>query len=146
LYSEPLVNIPEGYATYTPPPYLPAQTALARRSRTPVVFSNPAKLSRAFLAYLRQTTGPICFVHQQFQYARTRAKVEAALDGSKARAEFVCPSSHRHALEILGGFQTMVDTFPYSSGLTAREAQAMGLRVKVFTGELFCERHSLHLR
>ena len=40
----------------------------------------------------------------------------------------------------------MVDTFPYSSGLTAREAQAMGLRVKVFTGELFCERHSLHLR
>lgn len=146
LYSEPLVNIPEGYATYTPPPYLPAQTAFARRSRTPVVFSNPAKLSRAFLAYLRQTTGPICFVHQQFQYARTRAKVEEALDGSKARAEFVCPSSHRHALEILGGFQTMVDTFPYSSGLTAREAQAMGLQVKVFTGELFCERHSLHLR
>jgi predicted O-linked N-acetylglucosamine transferase (SPINDLY family) len=49
-------------------------------------------------------------------------------------------------LEILGGFQTVVDTFPYSSGLTAREAQAMGLRVKVFTGELFCERHSLRLR
>ena len=146
LYSEPIVNIPEGYATYTPPSYLPAQTAFARRSRTPVVFSNPAKLARAFLAYLRQTTGPICFVHQQFQYARTRAKVEQALDGSKARAEFVCPSSHRHALEILGGFQTMVDTFPYSSGLTAREAQAMGLQVKVFTGELFCERHSLHLR
>ena len=146
LYSEPIVNIPEGYATYTPPSYLPAQTAFARRSRTPVVFSNPAKLARAFLAYLRQTTGPICFVHQQFQYARTRAKVEAALDGSRARAEFICPSSHRHALEILGGFQTMVDTFPYSSGLTAREAQAMGLQVKVFTGELFCERHSLHLR
>jgi len=146
LYSEPLVNIPEGYATYTPPPYLPAQTAFDRRSRTPVVFSNPAKLSRAFLAYLRQTSGPICFVHQQFQYQRTRTKVEEALDGSRARAEFVCPSSHRHALEILGGFQTMVDTFPYSSGLTAREAQAMGLQVKVFTGELFCERHSLHLR
>ncbi|MDH4480050.1 MAG: hypothetical protein QE283_09270 [Rhodoferax sp.] len=146
LYSEPLVNIPEGYATYTPPGYLPVKTPWSRRSRTPVVFSNPAKLSRAFMATLRQTVGPICFVHQQFQYARTRAKVEAALDGSKARAEFVCPSSHRQALEILGGFQTMVDTFPYSSGLTAREAQAMGLQVKVFTGELFCERHSLHLR
>ncbi len=146
LYSEPLVNIPEGYATYTPPPYLPPQTDFGRRSRTPVVFSNPAKLSRAFLRYLRQTEGPICFVHQQFQYARTRARVEQALEGSKARAEFVCPSSHRHALEILGSFQTMVDTFPYSSGLTAREAQAMGLQVQVFTGELFCERHSLHLR
>jgi len=145
LYSEPLVNIPEGYATYTPPSYLPALTPWARRSRTPVVFSNPAKLSRAFMAYLRQMVGPICFVHQQFQYARTRAKVYAALDGSRARAEFVFPTSHRQALEILGGFQNMVDTFPYSSGLTAREAQAMGLRVKVFTGELFCERHSLHL-
>ena len=145
LYAEPLVNIPEGYATYTPPSYLPALTPWARRSRTPVVFSNPAKLSRAFMAYLRQMVGPICFVHQQFQYARTRAKVEEALDGSTARAEFVFPASHRQALEILGGFQTMVDTFPYSSGLTAREAQAMGLRVKVFTGELFCERHSLHL-
>ncbi len=146
LYSEPIVNIPEGYATYTPPAYLPAQIALARRNRTPVVFSNPAKLSRAFLVYLRQTVGPICFVHQQFQYARTRAKVEEALEGSKARAQFICPESHRQALEILGSFLTMIDTFPYSSGLTAREAQAMGLQVKVFTGELFCERHSLHLR
>ena len=111
-----------------------------------MVFSNPAKLSRAFLVYLRQTVGPICFVHQQFQYARTRAKVEEALEGSKARAQFICPESHRQALEILGSFHTMIDTFPYSSGLTAREAQAMGLQVKVFTGELFCERHSLHLR
>ena len=146
LYSEPLVNIPQGYATYTPPSYLPAHTPWARRSPTPVVFSNPAKLSRAFMANVRDMAGPVCFVHQQFQYARTRAKVEMALEGSKASAEFVCPSSHRQALEILGGFQTMVDTFPYSSGLTAREAQAMGLTVKVFTGELFCERHSLHLR
>jgi len=146
LYSEPLINIPDGYATYTPPSYLPVQIEFARRSRTPVVFSNPAKLSRAFMAYLRKTAGPICFVHQQFQYARTRAKVEEALEGSKARAEFICPTSHRQALEILGNFQSMVDTFPYSSGLTAREARAMGLQVKVFTGELFCERHSLHLR
>jgi len=46
----------------------------------------------------------------------------------------------------LGNLQTMVDTFSYSSGLTAREARAMGLQVKMFTGELFCERHSLHLR
>ena len=45
----------------------------------------------------------------------------------------------------LGNLQTLVDKFSYSSGLTAREARAMGLQVKVFTGELFCERHSLHL-
>jgi hypothetical protein len=29
--------------------------------------------------------------------------------------------------------------------LTAREAVAMGMKVKSFSGELFCERHSLVL-
>jgi len=38
----------------------------------------------------------------------------------------------------------MLDTFPYSSGLTAREALAMGTQVRVIqTGELFCERHTV---
>jgi len=62
-----------------------------------------------------------------------------------AGVEFVCPASHREALELLGRHEWMIDTFPYSSGLTAREANAMGMKVKTFTGELFCERHSLHL-
>ena len=146
LYTEPLVNIAGGYATYTPPPYLPKAMPWRKRRTEPVVFSNPAKLSRGFFAYLRGLQGTVCFVHHQFQFARTRAHVVQALNGSRVTPEFICPKSHLEALTLLGEFQQMIDTFPYSSGLTAREAQAMGLKVTVFTGELFCERHSLRLR
>jgi protein O-GlcNAc transferase len=143
LYTEPLVNIPNGYATYTAPPYLP-NAPMHKRSE-PIIFSNPAKLSRQFLTWLSQTDGPVIFLHKQFKYERTREKILRALGRSRVR--FVCPTHHREALEILGQHEWMIDTFPYSSGLTAREAQAMGVKVKVVhSGELFCERHSLHLK
>jgi predicted O-linked N-acetylglucosamine transferase (SPINDLY family) len=142
LYTEPLVNIPGGYATYTPPPYLP--DVPVHKNSTPVIFSNPAKLSRGFLAWLVKLPGPKLFVHRQFQFERTREKVLQVLGA--ANVEFVGPQSHREALALLGRHEWMIDTFPYSSGLTAREAVAMGMKVKTFTGELFCERHSLHLK
>jgi predicted O-linked N-acetylglucosamine transferase (SPINDLY family) len=142
LYAEPLVNIPGGYATYTPPPYMPS--APMHKLATPVIFSNPAKLSRVFLAWLAKLPGPKLFVHHQFRFERTRQKVLQVLGSSGV--EFVCPASHREALALLGRHEWMIDTFPYSSGLTAREAAAMGMKVKVFSGELFCERHSLHLQ
>ena len=140
LYTEPLVNIPQGYATYTPPSYFPKASELARvRRKEQVVFSNPAKLSRAFLAELAKTPGPKVFIHHQFKYARTRARVEAALQGHKI--EFITPSSHQEALLALAQFERMADTFPYSSGLTAREALALGLKIDAKVGTLFCERH-----
>lgn len=142
LYSEPLVNISGGYATYTPPPYMPSVPM--HKLSTPVIYSNPAKLSRGFLAWLGKLSGPKLFVHHQFRFERTRQKVLQALGTSGV--EFICPASHREALEVLGRHEWMIDTFPYSSGLTAREAAAMGMKVKVFAGELFCERHSLHLQ
>lgn len=141
LYTEPLVNIDGGYATYTPPDYLPRQTK--RKRDVPVVFSNPAKVSRAFLAELQAMPGKKCFVHRQFQYPQTRARIEDALGA--AHVEFVLPANHKEALEVLGQHKVMLDTFPYSSGLTAREAQAMGVRVQAKVGKLFCERHCAHL-
>jgi protein O-GlcNAc transferase len=138
LYTEPLVNIPGGYASYTPPDYLPP--APARKRDVPVVFANPAKLSRAFLRHLQTIKGPKCLIHQQFRFAQAREQVLQYLDARDI--EFVTPSSHREALQALGQHRQMLDTFPYSSGLTAREAQAMGVKVKAHVGTLFCERHA----
>lgn len=137
LYTEPLSNIPGGYATYTPPDYLPPVPQ--RKRDEPVVFSNPAKLSRAFLAHVATLPGKKFFVHRQFKYPQARERVEAALGA--AQVEFVMPSSHQETLEVLGQHKVMLDTFPYSSGLTAREAQAMGVNVQARSGTLFCERH-----
>lgn len=145
LYSEPLINIAEGYATYTPPGYFPKEHELPKvRRKEAVVFSNPAKLSRAFLAELSTQPGPKVFIHHQFRFARTRARVEQALQGHKL--EFITPGSHQEALIALAQFERMADTFPYSSGLTAREALALGLKIDARVGELFCERHCAQIR
>jgi hypothetical protein len=56
---------------------------------------------------------------------------------NKATAlEFVTPSGHQEALEVLGQHKVMLDTFPYSSGLTAQEASAMGVQVKAKAGPI----------
>ena len=141
LFSEPLVNIQGGYATYTAPDYLPATPKT--KSDVPVIFSNPAKLSRAFLTHLQGIKGKKRFVHQQFKYAQSRTQVLKFLPESEV--EFVTPSGHQEALEVLGQHKVMLDTFPYSSGLTAQEALAMGVEVKARVGTLFCERHCARL-
>jgi predicted O-linked N-acetylglucosamine transferase (SPINDLY family) len=43
----------------------------------------------------------------------------------------------------LNAHAVMIDTFPYTSGLTAYEASALGLKIKVTrVGSLFSERHT----
>ena len=138
LYSEPLIQIPDGYATYTPPSYLPK--ANAKKSKIPCIFSNPAKVSTPFLQALSQMPGKKVFIHRQYRYPQVQERISAALDG---KVEFVIPKTHAEALQELNRHATMIDTFPYSSGLTAREALAMGTKITVLNnGHLFCERHS----
>jgi protein O-GlcNAc transferase len=141
LYSEPLINIDGGYCTYTPPDYLPA--AAASKSKTPCIFANPAKASRTFLAEIKKIRGSKVFIHNQYRYPQVQERIRKVLGKD---AEFVIPASHQEALQAVNGHATMIDTFPYSGGLTAREALAMGTKVQVLhVGELFCERHTAKL-
>jgi predicted O-linked N-acetylglucosamine transferase (SPINDLY family) len=139
LYTEPLINAADDYAHYTPPPYLPAKAA----HKSPVlgIFANPAKVSHAFLQRLASIPGQKCFIHRQFRHDRVRARIEAALNPNEV--SYVCPETHLEALEAVNAHATLIDTFPYSSGLTAREAIAMGTKIQVLeVGTLFCERHT----
>jgi len=55
LYSEPLILLDSGYASYTPPAYLPAPMPSNDVDRRRVgVISHPMKVSQSFLAFLRQ--------------------------------------------------------------------------------------------
>jgi predicted O-linked N-acetylglucosamine transferase (SPINDLY family) len=138
LYTEPLINIPGAYATYTPPSYLPK--IAKSKSPNPCIFSNPAKISRQFLEFLRTVPGKKIFIHRQFKYARVQERIRAILGDA---CEFICPGSHEEALRVLNGYAVMIDTFPYTSGLTAYEAAALGVQVQVTQlGHLFCERHT----
>jgi len=147
LYSEPLVMIPGSYATYIPPPYMPKPLTWSQKSKTPCVFANPAKVSTAFLKALSQLTHAqkceVVFIHRQYQYGVIQERIQAALG---KRAHFIFPKTHQEALQAVNAHQVMIDTFPYSGGLTAREALALGTQVKVLrVGELFCERHTAAL-
>lgn len=138
LYSEPLILMPGYYAQYTQPEYMPK--TIGHKTKTPCVYSNPAKVSRAFLTYLKKLPGKKVFIHHQYQYAKTRKRIEEFLGN---QAEFIVPSSHQEALMALNQHSVMIDTFPYTSGLTAFEAQALGTKIHVTKiGELFCERHT----
>jgi len=142
LYTEPLINIDGGYCTYTAPTYLPKPAR--NKNATPCVFSNPAKVSSAFLAYLKQEAIAPVFIHRQYRYPQVQERIRNALGKLGAAVRFVCPTSHQEALAAVNEHAVMLDTFPYSSGLTAREALAMGTQVRVIqTGELFCERHTV---
>ena len=118
-------------------------TKAINKSRVPCIFANPAKVSRAFLKELQKIRGTKVFIHHQYRFAQVQERITAILGKD---AQFVAPSSHQEALQALNSHATMIDTFPYSSGLTAREALAMGTKVKVLhVGHLFCERHTAKL-
>ena len=144
LYSEPLIQIPKSYATYTPPAYLPKP--VTQKSKAPCIFSNPAKVSQAFLERLSVMPGKKVFIHRQYRHPQVQERILAGLGKQAKHTEFIFPATHQEALEAVNAHATMIDTFPYSSGLTAREALAMGTKIQVLeVGSLFCERHTAYV-
>ena len=86
---------------------------------------------------------PLLFIHRQYQFTVVQDRIRAVLG---TNAHFAMPSTHQEALQLVNQHDVMVDTFPYSSGLTAQEALAMGTKVQVLeVGSLFCERHTARL-
>ena len=85
-------------------------------------------------------------IHKQYRYGQVQERILEALGNSARLVEFIAPTTHEEALKAVNSHAVMIDTFPYSSGLTAKEALAMGTQVKVLkVGELFCERHTAGL-
>lgn len=160
LYSEPLIRIPGGYADYTPPVYMPAPLPLSKRNGGYGVISNPNKLSRVFFEHLAQQVlpkvavgfTPLVFIERRFSRPELRERVLSALEqagytearrmNDKGLIRFLAPKNHPEFLTGLSHLTALIDTFPYSSGLTAAEADALEVPIAVRAGKLFCERHS----
>ncbi len=154
LYSEPLLRLPLGYVTYTPPPYMPKpqppRTPTVSGGLTLGITANPSKISSAFLADLgkrlplwqqqRAAAIDLQFIDQRYQHPLVGQRIRQALPG--VQLEFVTPTSHRDYLTTVGQLDAIVDTFPYSGGLTTIEALALGVPTITRDGQLFCERHT----
>lgn len=148
LYAEPLVLLDGGYVSYTPPPYLPRPRP-ADAGLVLGVISNPLKVSRAFLAFVAGLAASgrgagvlpeIRFIDKRYRHAALRRRIDSALGDDVAR--FVTPADHLDYLAEIGRLSAVIDTFPYSGGLTTMEALQLGVPCYTRAGTLFCERHS----
>ena len=150
-YTEPLLRVPGGYVSYTPPPYMPAPQSPPSDGVHVGIIANPAKLSDGYLAYVRQNWAAwqqrsiaplqLHLIDKRYQLAPLQQRISDQLMGPPVH--FHTPASHADYLTAIGRLHCVLDTWPYSGGLTTIEAHALG--VPVYTrdsGLLFSERHS----
>lgn len=157
LYSEPLINLPTGYVTYVPPDYLPAPVPSHREILVLGIIGNPLKISGSFLKVLGRTLletaaklpvpMAIQFIDSRYGSTLVQERIKAALRPTLGHCKeiavlFTAPGGHQEFLGHLSRLTAVVDTSPYSAGLTAIEALAMGVPIIGTPGALCSERHA----
>ncbi|MEO5377111.1 MAG: hypothetical protein H7832_04915 [Magnetococcus sp. DMHC-6] len=159
LYSEPLILLPSGYATYTPPPYFPPPQRGSLDGGWQVgVIAHPMKISPPFLHYLRtemQKLDPqlrekmsLSFIGWRYGHPLLQKRLTEALwsssgqEGSPMQIKFLPTSGHEAFLHAVAALDWVIDTFPYTNGVTALESLALGVPLRTRVGRLFSERHA----
>jgi hypothetical protein len=138
LHSEPLIRIPGGYVTYTPPPYMPEPLKGPRQGVA--VVGNPAKISGAMLNALLKQDIEINFIDRRYKFAKTRNRIQGKF---KYQQNFVTPRNHLEYLKTITQYDNFLDSSPYNCGLTCVEILTLGLSITEFTGSIFSSRHSM---
>lgn len=144
LYSEPLLNIAGGYVDYTAPPTLAAHADLPKRGVGLV--GNPVKIGRETIKAWPTDIDKVKLIDRRYVHDRTRERVVDLLARSRIEVEaIITPEGHDHYLQALAGCSAIVNTQPYSAGLTAIEARWLGVEILSTdnVGKLFCSRHHL---
>jgi hypothetical protein len=139
LHSEPLVRLEGSYVHYTPPHYMPAKCVKAQDGAFAIV-GNPAKLSGAFLSHLKESKIPLRFIERRYKIEKLRRRI---LSLCGRNIEFICPDSHLEYLNFIGKQDKILDTWPYSCGVTAAEAVYLKVPIDVADGQIFSSRHAI---
>jgi protein O-GlcNAc transferase len=141
LHSEPLIRCEGSYVAYAPPAYLPKPTA-APSIRLAIV-SNPVKISRRMAARVNDAKlAPLTLVDSRYRFTKTRKNIERRMSHP---CDFIAPKSHASFLEVLASCQSVLDTYPYSMGLTACEARKLAIMLipSDIDGKIIASRHSV---
>jgi protein O-GlcNAc transferase len=151
LYSEPLLRLDCGYVTYSPPAWMPEPRVRPDGTVHLGVIANPAKLSRAFLqdlnrrclAWQEEASAPfdLSFIDARYHQPDLRQRVADALTALEPR--FVAPKDQAGYFNAVADLDAIIDTWPYSGGLTTVEGYCLGVPTLTREGTLFCERHTL---
>ncbi len=158
LYREPLLRLPQGYVSYVGPPYARLQAEAARppAPRAPsqrdvfALVSNPVKIGERTAAFVRGLRPRrLLLVDHRWRHRQTRSAAAQRLGSLMDVAELITPGDHPAYLDTLRDLDaTIVDTAPYSMGLTAIELRLLGKTVIVpprtlpaAMSELHCAAH-----
>jgi len=147
LYAEPLWEMPLGYVSYTPPPYWPGPSNKKRRGAWGII-GNPLKIGADTLPLVMQAKAQraqhLRLIDRRYRSTRVKSRVEALLSPMGLPIEWVVPNTHQEFLVELSTLSDVIDTQPYSAGLTAREALSLGATLHTAgTSRLFSSCHGL---
>jgi protein O-GlcNAc transferase len=154
LYTERLLQMPDGYVCYSPPPYAPDVAplpAIANGYVTFGCFNNLAKVTPRVIATWCSVLHRVANSHMvlkthPFTDPATAERVRAAFAAHAIPPERLAlrgPSGHRAFIGEYNGIDIVLDPFPYSGGLTTCEALWMGVPTVTVPGEIFASRHSV---
>lgn len=153
LYAEPLINLPGGYTTYEQPSYLPPGQAARQGNPVVGIISNPIKLSAAFMQSLAiaarqlerdQTPLSLRFIGSRYRHPQVQQRIRTQLQPaaeSMLQLEFLSPAGHPNYLRAVAELDWVIDSWPYTGGVTILEALALGVPCRTRQGRLFCQRH-----
>jgi len=152
-YCESIRRLPNSYACYRPPEYLPEICELPAAANGRITygsFSNPAKLSPMLLdawgtilqrASASQLLLKFAALHEPHVSRPIRDRfVQQGIAAD--RILFESGSPHPEFLAAYGRIDLALDTQPYSGGVTTCEALWMGVPVVTFPGRTFAGRHA----
>ena len=154
LHSEPLIRMSSGYVSYTAPTYLPTPSEAPSEALWQIgLIANPSKLSTSFLIAVSRFLDrwqqeqaalglglSLYFIDSRYQSKKLQQRIKNFF--KKHSIFFITPSGHRSYLDEVSKLHAVIDTYPYSGGLTTVEAMMLGVPTFTWKGKLFSERHS----
>lgn len=157
-YVERLAHMPVDYICYEPPPYLPPATQSPVTHNGCITFGTFSELTkiqpetvRLWAQVLKANPDSRFFANGYLlaDEARQGRLFSAFMENGISSDRILIGTGGEHAnfLEQYSKVDIILDTWPYSGGLTTCEALVMGVPVVTLTGDRFSGRHATaHLR